>query len=542
MSENATEVRDRNQALLAAEVADVQLQALRKLRESISSYDWQWNRIPGTGRDDGTSPTGNVRNWTQQRTLVRDRTEGRYLPHYETEIDLSYMRSATRNLATFSGVAIGAGEALVNYVMGGEWTYEVTDLGPASKQLVARAQRVVDDFLATNEWEAGLELELFGRLLEDGDILVALYPEQDRIAVDLVDADKIKEPSNGPRLNEWLGVDHAQWNFGIHAPWLPNRRKYDYSNPLGYYVSHDDSGIEWDYLPRWPQPRVLEDCRCGTMLKSNVPRDAARGISDWWPIVGDVEGEWKLARGTREGATLQSHIAWIEEHAPGTTSEMASALASAQALYDVGKSNGTSESNRYMGPGTILSVENGRKFLAGPMGSLNSSIFMDVAQFILRRIGVRWSMPEYLVSGDASNGNYASSLVAESPFVKYCERRQKQLGQRFRAILTKVLRIAFEQGHFRGLASSWEQVRQSLDVLITAPEVASRDNASEAQSNEILFRNGILDGRTWATKSGLDPDLVRDVPHQTFMPPTPGGFTEQQRRQVAAQLLWEAYP
>src|SRR4029077_11167268 len=135
-------------------------------------------------------------------------------------------------------------------------------------------------------------------------------------------------------------------------------------------------------------------------------------------------------------------------------------------------------------PGTILRPSAGVQYKPGPMGSERNPNFVLVGQYVLRGIAVRWNMPEYLISSDASNANYASSLVAESPFVKAREADQQFYRRHFGSLLWKVIRLSWEAGRFARLGVSWETLEALVDLKIDAPAVATRDALKLAQTHE----------------------------------------------------------
>jgi hypothetical protein len=456
----------------------------------------------------------------RSHSMIRDQLEGRQAPLYETELDLARLRAKCRNLRTFSTAMLGAEMARRVYVLGGEWSYDVQlrDDDQPRSGLVAAAQRVVDRFLEANDWIGDLDCELFDQMSEDGDVLLALYPQgHGRVRADLKVADMVKAPTSvGVRqLNEWLGTPDAVWHFGVHVPWQPILKCHDYGDPLGYFVTYDDASAEWDYLPRYPQVgSEFEDTRCGTLVKANVRRRAARGWSDYAPLLPYLEAFHKLWQGTTTGATIQANIAYILEGATGAGRSAMSKAPMKNLLQQYIENQasvvqaGQGSDRQYTPPGTIIKTSAGQKYHAAPLGSPNSDVFLSVAQFCLRLIGTRWVMPEFMISGDASNANFASTTVATSPFVKARLEEQSRLKQVFRRVVMKVLRMAYLDGVFDGLSSSWQDIERSLWIDIAAPDISTRNKVEEVQSNEVLFRNGILDRRTWAAMANLDPDMV----------------------------------
>ncbi len=68
-------------------------------------------------------------------------------------------------------------------------------------------------------------------------------------------------------------------------------------------------------------------------------------------------------------------------------------------------------------PGTILDVYAGTEYHF-PAAGIDAARFVAVLQAELRAIAARLVMPEFMLTSDASNANYSSTLVAEGPAVK----------------------------------------------------------------------------------------------------------------------------
>jgi hypothetical protein len=248
-------------------------------------------------------------------------------------------------------------------------------------------------------------------------------------------------------------------------------------------------------------------------IRRNVPRNAKRGVSDFLPIQADLRHEARLRRNTVEGAALQAAIAWILQTPPGTR-DVASAGATMRYAQPVHPGGTRLTQVRHYGPGTILEPTAGLEYKPGPMGAERNSQFLLVAQYVLRSIGLRWNMPEYLISGDASNANYASTLAAESPFVKAREADQQFYKRHFQSLCWKMLRLAWETGRFDRFAIPWERFVALLAVQIGTPAVASRDPLALAQTQALQMQAGILSRRTAAAQAGLDFDAEARHRHE----------------------------
>ena len=427
--------------------------------------------------------------------ILDDRRDGRFRPFYETEQDLARIRGAARQLSSMTAVTVGALDSLANYVLAGGFTF-TSHSEFEQPRLVTAVQRVINEFLDENDFAGGLDRELHHRSREDGEAFIALNAVAGgKIRARVLEPEQIVEPANPRAIEEWLGSSSeagGSWTFGIHTPVSA------VDSPRGYHVVFDSAGREWDYL-------VVDRVQ---HIKRNSPRNAKRGVSDFQVIQGDLEREAKLRRNTIEGAALQAAIAWILQAPPGTTAGQMQGLVGGDGPKG-GRQviSGTSRAALNYPPGTILKPSAGLEYRPGPMGSERNPNFVLVGQYVLRSIGVRWNMPEYLISGDASNANYASALVAESPFVKAREADQQFYRRHWYCLIWKVLRLAWESGRFARLGVSWETLEQLIDVKVDVPSVATRDPLRLAQTQEAQIRIGILSRRTAAAQAGLDFDL-----------------------------------
>jgi hypothetical protein len=109
-------------------------------------------------------------------------------------------------------------------------------------------------------------------------------------------------------------------------------------------------------------------------------------------------------------------------------------------------------------------------------------------------------MPEFMFTSDASNANFASTMVAEGPAVRMFERLQAGMIQADRAVMWRVVDNAIAAGRLP------TEVRACIDIQITGPSLRVRDELREAQVDRIAHINGILSPQTWSQHLGLDYD------------------------------------
>lgn len=502
-------------------------------------------------------------------TSLSDRDDGKYLPVFQHEMDLQVIRAEARNVTAMSGNIIGALGTLTNYTMGAgfKFTAQQATTCPESMPadvvaaLVKESQRVIDRFLLENKFQSNMDREIDYRAREDGETFVELsLSPMGEVRASFNEPEMIVQPGGGD-IRAWENylqdIDYGRfspdriysWSFGVHCV----RRTPD--DPLGYFVRYDPSGMDEDYVLA---SRMVH-------IRRNVPRNVKRGVSDLYWIANDIQREAKIKRNTAEGAALQAAIAWIREHVAGIGPADASGVVAANAVSSRKQptQNGGNRTVKQskMRPGTVLDVSAGMQYKPGPMGSERNGNFILIAQYVARAIAARWAMPEFMFTSDASNGNYASTLVSESPFTKAREADQRFYGAAFTELMWKVLQLAHEAGKaFRNI-ENFDVLRQVIEITAQGPRVSTRDELQTIQRLQTEVQMGITSLDTAATEMGrdlkkeqlkgakpLDPNAaqtpVEDVPvdgQQTpdgkpVTPAAPGGellgLNLQQQRRV----------
>lgn len=412
---------------------------------------------------------------------------------FGNEQQLGEIRNAARTVCAQSALAAALLERLTDYVVGRGFAYSATTCQPGDEPIAAAVQQVIDEFLQRNDFAGDLDREIFARSRRDGEALVALYPLPGGAAeIRLVEPEQLTEPDDPRAVEDWLGAETPScWRYGVHSD------AGDAQSIHGYFIQWTERTGDFDYLPA----SRLEH------LRINVDRNTKRGLSDFYPVLHWLDRADKLLRNTAEGAAIQAAIAYIKEHAPGVTQAAAETSTLLRASASVPQRvAGTIRAQQVQAfsPGTILATSPGTLYRPGPLGAAHAPNFIAVHQAVLRLIGNRWGMPEYMVSGDASGANYASTLVAESPFVNACEAKQAIYIACFRRLLWKAIDIAAAAGRFQPFGVRGEELRRHVKVKIEPPTVASRDIGRETDRRGRLHTAGVLSRTTWAAQEGLD--------------------------------------
>lgn len=459
-------------------------------------------------------------------TFVPDRIENRErgedYPIFRTENDLATIRAVGDFFAKRSAGGVGPLSTLANYVFSKGFAITAQgaeNVGNVPDELLLAVQKVINAFEEFNGFAGTFDRELDHRSRRHGEALATLRPTAcGNVRATFVEPSQLTEPTARTRqLEDWIfdqGLAEcsgpSSWSFGVHTP------EGRTNEALGYHFVWNAAGTNWDYLPA---SRVVH-------VKRNVDACVKRGISDFYACSEFLAHSEKLLRNTAMGSATQAAIAYIKEYADGVTRDQAIRQQSDKATRtaQIPTAGGSTRSlyQRRFEPNTVLEVSAGQKYTSGPLGSERAPRFIEVIQAALRYVGVRWNMPEYMISGDASNANLASALVAESPFVKAREADQLVYSNVFRDLFWKVIRIRFEAGAFSPWVGSFAELQALIYLKIDPPSVATRDRAKEIAADDILRRAGALSVATMAQRDGLDHKAEVDAGAKPDLSPVPG--------------------
>lgn len=435
---------------------------------------------------------------------------GNYAPFIRSETELRLLQAQSRVLWTGNPWLAGLKDDLQNFAIGTGFVAQVTTKADAPQAIVDRVQKLVNDLLDLNEWPGDLDREFFFRSIEDGESNLRLHfqPDDWVTTFRIVEPEYICQPRDQTRLEQWIAENYDtvfplgapdsgplyDWTYGIQTP------RNDTQSTLGYFVLWA-AGEDWDYVPAAEMVR----------LKRNTWRSIKPGLPDAYSI-GPIAGKaMRLLRSMLSGAHKQARLALITTYEsqlsePGgqaALNDMLSATSSrmkqARGATDFQADNRDDAFN-YHAPA-------GRSVQAGPLANTNAANFELILQAGLRCIGKRWSAPEYLISGDASNGNFASTMVAESPFVKNMQAAQFRHARKLKEIIWKAMRHAHAVGYFKGLEGAtkdFDEFRLMVDLDADAPPIETRDKESETRRRQILYREGVVNQETFAAEEGYD--------------------------------------
>jgi len=411
--------------------------------------------------------------------------------------DRAHARDVARLLVQSNGFARGILEHLTTFVIGEGYAYTARPKGRGNPKLADAVQVLVDDWLDREAW-GEREQELFERSRRDGEYGLRLFPVDGHLSVRPMEPEHVRPPDG--------------------------ERAADY--PDGLRCDPDDAETVLAYWYRPDEDRDGEeiDARDAELVTLNVDRVIRRGVSDFWPVGDELEGVRKLLRNMREGGAVQAAIAWIEQFDAASQSSVIAARNQARDQnrpYPNDPITGRPVQYQKFEPGTVVKVGQGRTYQPAPLAQ-NTTQHIAIAQACLRAICTRWGMPEYF-TGDASNANYASTLVAGSPFVRAVRRWQAFYRRRFLRVVWRAVQAACDAGR---LPYTYAEVRAAVDIQCEAPAPEIADALQEAQRRQTEAQAGVLSVRTWRGLAGYDDATeahnIAEQPPPPAAPPVGG--------------------
>jgi hypothetical protein len=387
-----------------------------------------------------------------------------------SEQSLAELRAQCRALAATNEFAINGHENRISYIVGPGHSYRaaVCKGMDASQETAMQVQRLLEQFLQENRWQLRQQ-EIIRRVDRDGEAFLRFFVDADGMTrVRFIEPDQIFTPTS-------LGADPSA-SFGIQTD------AEDVENVLGYYV--DGEFVESSNIQH---------------RRANVDFNVKRGVPLYTPVRKNLRRAERLLRNMSVVAEIQSAIALIRKHRGASRSGIEQFVANNADASSTNDASGRTRHYSQYGPGTILDAPAGMEY-DFPAQSLDASNFVAVLQAELRAIAARLVMPEFMFTSDASNANFASTLVAEGPAMKMFERLQASMIEHDTAVMRRVIDNAMAAGKLPG------NVHDFVHLQAVPPSLHVRDQLQQAQVDQIAFNHGVLSPQTWSQHLGLDYD------------------------------------
>ena len=388
---------------------------------------------------------------------------------YFNEQVLTEIREQSRALVRTNEFAINAVENRINYVVGNGHKYHAIPKDDQCAGLAVDTQAVIQEFIVANKWFARQQ-EIMRRRDRDGEVFLRFFVGQHgETMMRFVEPDQVVTPQKFAHLPCCrLGIRSAPGDIEtIEGYWV------DEEFVSAYEIQH---------------------------RKANVDCNVKRGISLFYPVRKNLLRVEKLLRNMSVVAEIQSAIALIRKHGSPNADAIRRYVQKQSDGGSVNPATGRSRSLQSFSPGTIIDASHGVDYQF-PVAAIDASRYVTILQAELRAIASRLVMPEFMLSSDASNSNYASTMVAEGPAVRMFERLQQEMVIDDLCVFRRVIDNAIAAGRLP------VEAKTMIDVQAIAPLLAVRDRLDEAKADEILLKNGVMSPQTMAMRYGLDPKL-----------------------------------
>lgn len=412
-------------------------------------------------------------NFLPAGVALADRNKGRINQLVLSEGQLRIYRGMARWLTESNPYAIGILTNLRNFVVRRGFTFSPnSDAGEGTQ---SRQQYVVDRFTKADKW-LKRQQEFFWRALRDGEVFILRGKYANGTTkVRFIDPEFVRNPpGTGP-----------EWQYGIR------KELNDNESAIEYYICDPDNESEGSVISA---SQVIH-------YKRNVDASISRGLSDLFPLRDDFEGVDRLLRNTREGAAVQAAIAMVREHSQASGEAISDFVAGRREYQKTNTLNNRQIDYERLEPGSIVDIPAALKFQPPP-SSANLPAYVQVIQACVRAILARWCAPEFL-SGDASNANYASTLVSGAPFIEHIKTEQAEIGEVFMEIMGWVMEDAYMLGILKDEDMSFE-------LQCEPPEPTMTNHLEQEQIFQMRFQSKVMSAQTWQQKVGLDPEQEQD--------------------------------
>lgn len=450
-------------------------------------------------------------------SVASDRRHGDKWPFYRDEQTHSQLRQRSRVLTETGGYGEGLLRNLVNYAVAGGFTYEVISketlpdadpktpgkqVNPQVEAVVARCQDILDRVLEKNAWNGCAshdsaaplgdtgEMELCSRVLQDGDAFVRDHDDEDGLlAFCFIEPEQIQNPPDGKHEDGWSwGIQHQMTPFE------------DVRRPVAYHVAWMDSTTAPDAQAETINGEVVDADRVTHVKAPGTRSTVKRGRPFFsYDTAAALERAAKLQGNLSWGAAIRAAAAETWQHDFGTADQISQLE---RGLANRTRTNPITGNTEYIldsRPGQRRRIPQGQKLVEHTAD--HSPSHLQAVQGDLRQAATPACAPEYVISADASNNNFASIKEAGTPFVRFIESLQGLLRAAFQRLAWKALRYAARCGLVPLESLSL------IDIQVEAPRVVQRDALQQAQEDQILIPLGVKSKKTAQMERQLNPDI-----------------------------------
>lgn len=290
---------------------------------------------------------------------------------------------------------------------------------------------------------------------------------------------------------------------------------YDGQTPFGIVTDEDDITEVLAYLVRAGDGEQYKKVKAEevTHIKCNTDSGIKRGLPFLFPIFTILERIEKVDENMAAVIAIQAAIAMIRRNPAQKSTAVSSAVSSNADFSRTNPYGGGTDYYKKYRAGTILDVDGNTEYEFPAIGA-NIGGIAEAKSSLLRTAAAGVCMAEYMITSDASNGNFASSQVAESPCISIFLATQHDFCEVFgngayvegaeNGIQWDAIEYAVEQGQLDPAA---------LEMVVlksVGPNIVVRDRTQETTRLSMLAEKGIISRDQWAKAEGEEKAAKSD--------------------------------
>ena len=471
----------------------------KSITESISydtgSYQTGWGPFWNDPSEYGAFqfPNAGMGGWVNPAQLaVRDNyLSGEQLPIYLSWWQLKSIRDRARFVFATNEFAHGLVQCFQSFVVGSagfKWRVASIDLkNPVPEDLLKRCQASLDIFREYNSM-VDVENEIVYRLHVDGEVFLRKFPQANgMLVIRFIEPELVRGYATD--------IGSPKDSFGIVC------EEDDINSVLGYQVILKPSvSREPTFIPA---DEIIH-------IKIGTNANAKRGLTTFYPVFQNLTNCEDILASTVTMAKARAKVAMIRKVNNVAPDSMAS-LVDSQIDATLGGSNNMGATENIglerFGYGSIITAPANIDY-EFPGANVDAAGLIQVLQANLRSLATRFGISETLMSGDASNNNYSSALIAEAPARRTFERWQGIVGRslaecRFepnKSLAWSQIHLASEHGIIP------KEILKNIKITSEAYSLQSREHQKEAEMNNVYHSMGVKSIQTIRSELGLDND------------------------------------
>lgn len=256
-----------------------------------------------------------------------------------------------------------------------------------------------------------------------------------------------------------------------------------------YGIEQDDRGKEIAFYVSTENGTILKLDGSTVLHTDDTDDDQKRGIPYLLTLSKRTSQYNDLLESRVKLNQIRSSIALVRKH-EGATSTGLKTFADAQKDNDLEDRYGKTKRQAYIRPGAIIdtNAKTSYEFLAP---NIAASEVKDDIRSVRLCFSAMTGLPEFMITGDASNGNYASTMIAEGPGEREIEDWQDFFAEEIFEI--------------------WKYVTQTEEnPEVRFRPIISRKTKEETERNKVLFDSGVISLEEWRRREGVDSEKMEN--------------------------------